>query len=229
MGTKLIKTSEAILLCGAPSVRQVKPSQIQSLRDDGYHVMAVNFRAVEAGHPIDSQVTADSTWFPEDRQPRPWVNEYIAKWSPGIMLDTSIEIWRRYQFRLAHAWLDSEMTLEELPNVQFYRGVLTLAGTDPGDFLGDPHVWIGEMPSKTVKVTCRCSMLPAFKILWDKGIRRIYLVGCEFHDPERAKYWERLAGILGRLNRQFEDHGLEVLNTVRYSGCGVFPYADLPG
>lgn len=196
--------------------------------------MSVNLRAVESGLPMDSNVSADRTWWTEERQPKPWVNEYLAKWSPAIMLNTDIEIWRRFRFRSDKAWMDAPITLEKLPNTHFYRGVLTQCNQDPGDVLEQSHHWIGEFPlvlGKTKdknKATCRCSMFPAFKILWDKGIRRIYLAGCEFHDQERAHYWERLTGILGRLKQQFDEHGLEVVNTTPDSRCRVFPYKDLP-
>ena len=229
MGTARMEITNAILLCGGPSIKDVSDQHLRELASD-HHIMSVNFRAVEAGLPMHSNVSADGTWWPEDRQPRPWANEFMAKWSPTIMLDPDVEVWRRYQFRLSLAWLDAAMTLEELPNVHFYRGVLTHRDKDPKDFLGQPHAWIGELPLVLGKrkniVTCRCSMFPAFKILWDKGVRKIYLVGCEFHDPDRAHYWERLTEILQRLKVQFDERGLEVYNT--YPDCGVFPHAVLP-
>ena len=70
------------------------------------------------------------------------------------------------------------------------------------------------------------SILPAFRIMYEMGCRRIYLLGTDFRPLQDRFIFinDRLTG----LQPVFLAHGLEVLNCTRDSGLTAFPFEEFP-
>jgi hypothetical protein len=210
----------AILLCGGPSLSTIDPDALGRRTE---YIMAVNLEPVRRGLPMNAQVTADA---PSNEQQDKKVNSYILKHTISIMRNDNIVKWRRDRFRSMCAWPYSPISQDEIRSVEFYRG---LAGDMPTDFLHDEYVWFGELDDQSGPYSgIRCSMLPAFRILWEGGFRRVYLLGCDFGDRRRREYWKRLEAIFQALRPQFDRAGFEVFNATEKTFCTAFPLKDLP-
>lgn len=107
---------------------------------------------------------------------------------------------------------------------------------DAATFLTGPKVTIGDRE-------VRSSMLAALRVLYELGVREVYLLGCDFHmrkeqpygfrEPVSDRHVERNNHYYGLLNERFQElqphfaaHGLRVVNLNPSSGLRAFPMAD---
>jgi hypothetical protein len=141
------------------------------------------------------------------------------------------------------AWKSTDILVGECPNVHFFRRNEHFV---PTQFLKEGTFNWGEHSDSLDDLGNkggRSVMLVAIKLLYYLGIRKIFLLGCDFKMDDNTKYHfeqDRSAGSQKGNNSTynilksrfeallpyFEEVGLKVFNCNPESGLKVFPYID---
>lgn len=115
----------------------------------------------------------------------------------------------------------------DYPNVHFYHHTTNI---DADRFFETPYAQWGttaygpgdpEHPHGGV----RSSMIATLRILYDMGLRTVYLLGCDFtpHEHPDEFYFSDLAEQLAKLKPVFDEYGFKVIQTNPDSHLRVFP------
>lgn len=154
-------------------------------------------------------------------------------WSdPTIMKFVSINRAREQIFD-STKWEWTNKTVADCPNVIFYK---RSDGFNPDKFLVSPAVQTGA----TDPPRGRSVMMASIRILYELGIRKIFLLGCDFKMDEQNKYhfdqdrkpqaiknnettYKLLNDRFVQMKNHFKRHGLEIYNCNPQSGLDAFP------
>ena len=131
----------------------------------------------------------------------------------------------KYWLNLSAKNPDVQTWMREDPRVELPKGVITFPGqwdVPHREYLSSPGVMWGQFPTR--EGTFRSTFITSFRIAWDLGYRKIYLVGADF-EPRR-RFPCSLFRYLWKLARVFDDHGLEIVDLS--GGLGCFPTGGLP-
>lgn len=138
-------------------------------------------------------------------------------------------------------WEEMDYKVGECPNIHFLR---RNEHFNPEQFLKEGSFNWGEHSDAADALGNkggRSVMLVAIKLLYYLGIRKIFLLGCDFKMDDNAKYhfaqdrskgsqsgnnstYEILKSRFGALMPEFEKVGLKIFNCNPDSGLKVFPY-----
>ena len=207
-------SGSAFLVCGGPSLREPY-FDLDRLKAPGLLTMAIN----NSGQPFrpDLFVCVDTPsrfLFSIHRDPR------IVKFMPAKFQET-------FLFNSATE-AESKIKAGDCPNTWFYQHRNTFQ-------------WWRFFANNIIEWG-NSTMMIAIRILYDLGIRRIFLLGADFYmqagenayaHGERAskqhawhnnRSFEQLQRRFGVLNPLFEAHGLYIYNCNPYSRLTAFPF-----
>ncbi len=121
-------------------------------------------------------------------------------------------------------------TPRDYGNVHFYHHTTNI---DPDRFFLTPYAaWgttaYGPNEPETPNGGVRSSMIAALRILWHLGIRKVFLLGCDFtpHEHPDETYFSDLSKQMDVLQPVFLEHGLEVIQANPDSHLRTFPTVD---
>lgn len=198
----MYRGATCFLLCGGPSLRTM---DLEPLKARGVLVAAVNNAATvfrphlwfsfDAAARFSETIWADPGIMKFTREDR--LEMRITKYDPGVqqfMQDEKVQNCPNvFGYKCEHTWKADAFLTSQLPT----------GGTD--NERDDPD---GERIHKSV-------MLPALRILFDLGVRRLYLLGADFFMDEAAPYGfdeevrsdrvERNNLLFGWLDRRFHE------------------------
>lgn len=206
-----IYSGSAFLICGGPSLKNLDLDRIKA---PGLLTMAIN----NSGQPFrpDLFVCVDH---PGRFLYSIWRDPNITKFAPANFKTKTL-------FNSATE-MEAKITVEGCPNVWFYQHRNTF------------HWW--KFFSDDLVNWGNSTMMIAIRILYDLGIRRIFLLGADFHMTTSQAYahgetasrshaannnrsfrqMQRRFGVLAPL---MEAHGLYIYNLNPYSRLTAFPF-----
>lgn len=208
----------AFLACGGPSLSS---APLESLPlENGCIIAAVNNAATLI-------------------RPHVWISvDSIARFHPSILDDPGVMCFLRSGNDKAHSRRWNGEKLEawkqgmEFPNCWFYNRHPP-AQFDATTFLRTPAVPDGPRI---------CVMFASVRILYDLGIRRICLLGCDWHMSDDQPYafdeaggraagnnrlYNEVGQAFAKLQPIFLDHGLKVVNCTPGSKLEHFPFSTV--
>lgn len=204
---------------GGPSLKYVD----QELLDRFPCVtMAINHHAHRAGLRTDHCVFIDGVRRNNGRQ-----DDLQDTWIE-ILNDPQVTKWTRKEFDNP-----GEPQIHAGRNVKFFR---PCKNTSIDDFFDSDEYYIGDEQVKPdpdepgIRFYHLDSMFPAFRILYELGVRRVYLLGVDFRSGQCGQF-ERFAFMsrkLVMLLPAFRRVGLEVVNCTHDSMLGAYPQIDFP-
>jgi hypothetical protein len=209
----------AFLVCGGPSFAQIDHAR---LRQPGIVTMGVN-NSVKTFRP-NLWVSVDG---PDHFLRSTWLDATIMKFVPISHLECRLfnsDTWR---------WLDTRVC--ECPNVFYFR---RNAHFQPAQFLWEDTLNWGNHKKFGGG---RSVMLPAIRLLFYLGIRRVFLLGADFKMDPTHKYhfeqdrsrssirgntatYQKLNRWFGQLRSQFARAGFEVVNCNMESRLRAFDF-----
>lgn len=143
-----------------------------------------------------------------------------------LLRDPTVRVWTRRRWILK-----GYKELEDAENTEYFMSGID---TPPEEYFSNKHIYVGDRPDQELgdvwpgmKVFLLSSMLPTFRLMYDMGVRRIYLVGVDFA-PEDDCRFPFLLHKFKILRPVFEEAGLDVINCNRESNLSVFRHAPLP-
>lgn len=199
----------AFLICGGPSFDDEQAEQLPF----SALVMAVN-GYVDRVRPNLWTFVDRPHQFPESV----WLDPTILKFSPYQLAGyavkeppTGVSIPSPYPM------------VRECPTTLFYHRTFDW---NPARFFDEPSVMWGDMPDES-DPGVRSVMFPALRILYHLGVRRVFLLGCDFtkgYGPDcgKAPYFDRLNTKLNELKTVFIENDFRVLNCNPQSNCTAF-------
>ncbi len=207
----------AFLVCGGPSTRKL---DWKSLQQPGVLTASLNNAPCSMAHgtKAPANMFRPNLWFSVD-EPQHF-NEAIFK-DPGItkFLKTKYRKTGRLRTKDGKHWDKQKTTPQGCSDIWYYRHAKSFA---IDDFLEIPEPTWFTQPNRSV-------MFVAMRILFYLGIRRLYLIGCDFHQNTKDSYgfddpmpssratfntnkFERVNDIFCKLRPHFEQYGFQVLN-----------------
>lgn len=217
------------LLCGGPSLAK---HDLSLLSQRGILTMAVNNAATVFKPNLWTHVDKPGNFVPQI-----WQDATITKFTPLSMRDQFFRVRDENNKLVA-----SSLRTQDCPNVLFYRRNETF---NHQTYLSEPSVnWgcsagvadsLGQKASRSV-------MLAAMKILYVLGVRRVFLLGCDFKMTLGAQNYafaqNRAKGSVNNNNRTyqvlnarfaalrplFEEQGFSVYNCTPQSGLKAFDF-----
>lgn len=175
--------SGCFLICGGPSIRH---HDTRALRRPGILTAAVNNAPLGTGDSPETILRPDF-WFCVDR---PGHFHQIIWTDPGIAKFVQRKCDREtYRVRHRGRWVGSGVEVKTLPNVFSYE---MHERFDPETFLDHPcPTWGTKNRTDPFGQGRRSVMLVAIYCLYWLGVRRIYLLGCDFGmDQNRPYGWD---------------------------------------
>ena len=168
-----------------------------------------------------------------------WMNPQIMKFVPRRLKQHRLK-WKAGE----NDWVETGMLAGHAPNTYLFE---RNAQFSHHKYLTEQTVNWGQTAKKPCSVGIKSSrsvMFAAIKILYILGIRRIYLLGCDFSmDGSKGYAFDQHRGVGGiqgnnrsynimqqrfeALKPHFEECGLSVYNCNPESGLKVFPHRDL--
>lgn len=178
---------------------------------------------------------------PKSIRPNIWVSvDHPQRFVKSIFIDPKIQKFVPLDHTNKHIfdstlWDVDELTVGECPNVVYYRRNERF---QPDQFLWEDTINWGEHKDYGGK---RSVMLAAIRILFHLGIRKVYLLGCDFKMDEKYTYhfeqaraegsvkgnnstYQKLQERFMVLKPIFDENGFEVYNCNPESGLTAFPY-----
>jgi hypothetical protein len=205
---------DAILLGGGPSLEMVT----QELLDRVPCItMAINHHAHAHGLFTDQFVTVDGPQKTHSEGPE------IGKHISDVLHEPGTIKWYRNRF------LEDEI-LRDAPAV---RGFPTGYNLKPKDYFTSEHIYCGESrfddeyDGPGWRFFHMSSFFPPFRLLYDQGVRRIWMFGVDFDEPLSLRFC-LISEQFNRLRPVFEEAGLEVYNCNPDSYLPAFPHAPFP-
>lgn len=171
----MFRGGSCFLLCGGPSLSQ---HDLTLLQQRGILTAAVNNCAAVTFRP--------QLWFTMDHQYR-----FSTRiWNdPGIMKFARLEhLYRTLNEWDGEKWVNTERMPRHCPNVWGYRHSV---GWNADDFLSRERPTVGTDSAgedPTGQTWHKSVMFPTLRILFDLGVRRLYLLGCDFQMTEQQPY-----------------------------------------
>jgi len=205
----------AIMLGGGKSLGDVRPKDLR------LPTLALNHHAIAAGLDVDMVVACD-----------PPVHRHYEKYLPdprplklirSVLKDDPISP-------------KVDRTFKDCPNVEFFE---SSTGGDFRTYFTRPTVYWGDFPFPTSVgyLGIRSTMISAFRLLWDKGFRSIYLMGVDMaagrgmpsdHNGFSHDLAQMLSDRLKALVPIFDKAGLKVFNATPQSALKCFPFRSVP-
>lgn len=223
--------TSAFLILSGPSLASVN---LSSVEDSGMLTMGVN---------NSWSVFTPDLWTCVDPPKKflysGWMNPQIMKFIPKTAKDKKIR-WKIGE----EDWITTNTRAGETPNTFLFNRNNQF---NHRKFLTEYSINWGQSAKNACSLGIKSSrsvMLAAIKILYVLGIRRVYLLGCDFNmSPTHHYAFEQHRGpgaIRGNNNTyrilrkrfealkpHFEEHGFEVYNCNPASNLEVFPHKDL--
>lgn len=213
----LYRGASCFLVCGGPSTND---QNLSLLNQRGILTAAVNQAGATQVRP--------NVWFSVD-QP---AHFHEAIWRDPAITKIVKWHWRTKSFRerLGDTWVNGETRTKHCPNTWFLKW---RTGWNANTFLTDPRPTWGtdkDRPEEDPeRAPTRSVMLVAVRVLFQMGIRKIYLLGADFHmtkeqpysfggmgDKAKARSNNRAYGWMNRrwheVRPHLEAYGLQVLN-----------------
>ena len=217
----MYRGESAFLILGGPSFSKVDKSKLDRA---GVLTMGVN-NSVKTYRPNLWISVDDPTHFMKSI----WFDPKITKFVPYSHSEKSLFD--------NEAWQEMTAKVGDCPNVWFYKRNEHFIAKQ---FLFEDTVNWGNHKDHGGG---RSVMLAAIRVLFYLGIRKIYLLGCDFKMDENTKYhfeqdraegsikgnnstYELLVDRFTQLKPIFEANGLNIYNCNPDSGLKVFPFVD---
>lgn len=213
--------ASAFICCSGPSFKDIVDNHKDKL--DRVFTMSTN-NSIKS-YRTDAWISVDD---PCRFLKSCWLDPKIMKFVPGASSEK--KIWDSYIDK------ESDIKVGECPNMYYFRRNNKF----------NENRWMGESSfnwgDHQDHGGGRTVMLPAIKILYVMGFRKIYLLGCDFNMDANQKYHfeeERSKGAINcnqntyhkmnnvyfpKLKKKFKEHGLEVYNCNPNSRLDVFPH-----
>jgi len=209
----------AFLIMGGPSFKEIDSSK---LNQPGFVTMSVN-NSVKTFRP-DLWTCVDS---PDGFMKSIWLDPKIMKIVPFDHADKTIFDNEK--------WVMMNIVAGECPNTLFYRRNEKFIG--PQWLFEDTFNWGNHKKYGGG----RSVMLPAVRLLFYLGIRKVFLLGCDFSMSQTSTYHFEQSRALGSVNNNmntyqqlkvrfaelrpiFERHGFQIWNCNERSQLKAFPY-----
>jgi len=177
-------------------------------------------------------------------RPNLWISaDPPAKFLRSVWLDPTILkfLWTTHAGKKIYCSANRAMTEDRASDCPGIIQYGTMDPVEPETFLESSALQWGARGEPT---KCRSVMLLALRVLYDLGVRTVFLVGADFHqspdaaygwgekaDPARCKrnnqLFESLTGIFADLKPVFDAAGFHVYNATPGSKLDVFPHVSL--
>lgn len=217
----IYRGSSAYLILGGPSFKEI---DIKKLNQSGILTMCVN-NSVKTFRPNLWTSVDDPTHFLKSI----WLDPKIQKFVP--MCHSSKKIFDNDKFEVM------DTVVGDCPNVYYYR---RNEHFKPEQFLYEDTFNWGNHKKYGGG---RSIMLVAIRLLYYLGIRKVYLLGCDFNMDGNTKYhfeqdrsessirgnnntYKLLIERFNKLKPIFDDLGYEIYNCNKNSNLKIFPYID---
>ena len=205
----------AIMLGGGKSLGDVRQKDLR------LPTLALNHHAIAAGLDVDMVVACD-----------PPVHRHYEKYLPDPRPLKLI----RAVLKDAPISPDNNRAFKDCPNVEFFE---SSTGGDHKTYFTRPTVYWGDFPFPTSvgHLGIRATMISAFRLLWNKGFRVVYLVGVDMvagrgMPSDNTSFSRSMAQLLSdrlkALAPVFEKAGLKVFNATPQSALKCFPFRSVP-
>ncbi len=224
--------SPAFLVCGGPSLRDVR---LDRLRERGVVSLGVNLSA--AWVPVKAWVFSDpQTKFHHGLYLDPGVMTFCPqpKMERGFMVKMKDGSWRRTTEKIKRITVG--ITVRDCPNTFGYHRRTCFV---PNEFFTTPYAHWGpgkHQPPDVPAIGCFCTMLIGIRLLHWLGVRKIYMIGVDHQGRDGKCYGfpnekgERVARydlerqMLEALVEPMKRHGVELINCSATSRCNLYCY-----
>jgi len=214
----------AFLVCGGPSLQDVDLSR---LKDRGVASMGVNLSAAWA--PVRAWCFSDSHFKFHHGL---WFDPVVMTFAPVPKINNPK---RLVHVKDSVGFHDSISTMFCPNTYGFHRKTRFV----PREFFTTEYAhWgpRGDQPKGEEEQGCLCTMLIGLRLLVYLGVRRVYLLGVDYHGRdgrcygfpnekgERNGRYRHEAHMLKQLEPEFKDRGIELYNCSERSFCRLYPY-----
>lgn len=231
-----LRGATCFLICSGPSLGS---HDLGRLNRPGILTAAVNNAAIAP--PVVEARHRPHYWFAVDGAAKfstaIWRDPAITKFFPFDKTEEKLRQWNGHDFETLSA------RVGDMPSVYFYRRNEDFV---PAQWLSESTVNWGQHSAKVDGEglqSKRSVMLPAVRILYFLGVRKIFLLGCDFHmasgepyafpqgkDKAGCRHNNKLYSTLDQrfaaLLPYFQEAGLEIFNCTEKSGLTAFAHVS---